>query len=40
LKLIATGASEAATAVNFAAVFINPTAKAFPGHSSNLNLSI
>lgn len=40
LKLIATGASEAATAVNFAAVFINPTAKAFPGHSSNLNLSL
>lgn len=40
LKLIATGASEAATAVNFAATFINPTAKAFPGHSSNLNLSI
>jgi ferredoxin/flavodoxin---NADP+ reductase len=40
LKLIATGAAEAATAVNFACVFINPTAKAFPGHSSNLNLSI
>jgi ferredoxin/flavodoxin---NADP+ reductase len=40
LKLIATGAAEAATAVNFAATYINPTAKAFPGHSSNLNLSI
>jgi thioredoxin reductase len=40
LKLIATGAAEAATGVNFACVFINPTAKAFPGHSSNLNLSI
>lgn len=40
LKLIATGAAEAATAVNFACVFINPSAKAFPGHSSNLNLSI
>jgi thioredoxin reductase len=40
LKLIATGAAEAATAVNFAVTFINPTAKAFPGHSSNLNLSI
>jgi ferredoxin/flavodoxin---NADP+ reductase len=40
LKLIATGAAEAATAVNFACTFINPTAKAFPGHSSNLNLSI
>lgn len=40
LKLIATGAAEAATAVNFAVVHINPQAKAFPGHSSNLNLSI
>jgi ferredoxin/flavodoxin---NADP+ reductase len=40
LKLIATGAAEAATGVNFAVVFLNPTAKAFPGHSSNLNLSI
>ncbi|HEY9789384.1 MAG TPA: NAD(P)/FAD-dependent oxidoreductase [Candidatus Obscuribacterales bacterium] len=40
LKLIATGAAEAATAVNFACTFVNPTAKAFPGHSSNLNLSI
>lgn len=40
LKLIATGAAEAATAVNFACTYINPTAKAFPGHSSNLNLSI
>jgi thioredoxin reductase (NADPH) len=40
LKLIATGAAEAATAVNFACVYINPSAKAFPGHSSNLNLSI
>jgi thioredoxin reductase (NADPH) len=39
LKLIATGAAEAATAVNFAVTFINPSAKAFPGHSSNLNLS-
>jgi thioredoxin reductase (NADPH) len=40
LKLIATGAAEAATAVNFAVTYINPAAKAFPGHSSNLNLSI
>ncbi len=40
LKLIATGAAEAATAVNFAVTFINPSAKAFPCHSSNLNLSI
>ncbi|HEY9715699.1 MAG TPA: NAD(P)/FAD-dependent oxidoreductase [Chroococcales cyanobacterium] len=40
LKLIATGAGEAVTAVNFAVTFINPSAKLFPGHSSNLNLSI
>jgi thioredoxin reductase len=40
LKLIATGAAEAATAVNFACTFINPSAKLFPGHSSNLNLSL
>lgn len=40
LKLIATGAAEAATAVNFACTYINPSAKVFPGHSSNLNLSI
>lgn len=40
LKLIATGAAEAATAVNFAVTYINPQAKLYPGHSSNLNLSI
>ena len=40
LKLIATGAAEAATAANFAATYINPQSRAFPGHSSNLNLSI
>jgi thioredoxin reductase len=40
LKLIATGAAEAATAVNFACTYINPSAKLFPGHSSNLNLSL
>ncbi|MBZ0186084.1 MAG: NAD(P)/FAD-dependent oxidoreductase [Candidatus Obscuribacterales bacterium] len=40
LKLIATGAAEAAIAVNFAVTFINPQAKLYPGHSSNLNLSI
>lgn len=40
LKLIATGAAEAATGVNFAVVYLNPSAKAFPGHISNLNLSI
>jgi thioredoxin reductase (NADPH) len=36
LKLIATGVGEAATAVNFAKTFIDPTAKAFPGHSSDM----
>lgn len=40
LKLIATGAAEAATAVNFASVYVNPNAKVFPGHSSSLNLSL
>lgn len=40
LKLIATGAAEAATAVNFAVVHINPQAKLYPGHSSNLNISL
>lgn len=40
LKLIATGAAEAATAANFATTFVHPAAKSFPGHSSNLNLSI
>lgn len=40
LKLIATGAAEAATAVNFAVVHLNPQAKLYPGHSSNLNISI
>lgn len=36
LKLIATGFGEAATAVNNSATFVNPEAKLFPGHSSNL----
>ncbi len=36
LKLIATGVGEAAIAANFAKVFIDPTAKAFPGHSTSL----
>lgn len=36
LKLIATGAGEAATAVNFAKTFLDPGAKAFPGHSSDM----
>lgn len=36
LKLIATGVGEAAIAANFAKVFIDPAAKAFPGHSTSL----
>ncbi|HEX4574259.1 MAG TPA: NAD(P)/FAD-dependent oxidoreductase [Gemmatimonadales bacterium] len=36
LKLIATGAAEAAIAVNHAVHFINPAAKVAPGHSSNM----
>lgn len=36
LKLIATGVGEAAIAANFAKVFIDPAAKAFPGHSTTL----
>jgi ferredoxin/flavodoxin---NADP+ reductase len=36
LKLIATGAGEAAIAVNHAVHFINPAAKIEPGHSSNM----
>jgi thioredoxin reductase (NADPH) len=38
LKLITTGQGEAAIAVNFAATYLNPDSKAFPGHSSMLNL--
>jgi thioredoxin reductase (NADPH) len=38
LDLIATGFSEGATAVNFAKVYINPSEKAEPGHSSSLKL--
>jgi ferredoxin/flavodoxin---NADP+ reductase len=38
LKLITTGQGEAATAVNFASTYINPDSKAFPGHSSMMNL--
>lgn len=34
LNLIATGFGEAGTAANFAKNFIDPTSKAFPGHSS------
>jgi ferredoxin/flavodoxin---NADP+ reductase len=36
LKLIATGAGEACTAVNNAVHYINPKAKVNPGHSSNM----
>jgi ferredoxin/flavodoxin---NADP+ reductase len=38
LKLITTGQGEAAIAVNFAGTYINPESKAFPGHSSTMNL--
>ena len=34
MRLIAVGFGEAATAVNNAAVAIDPTAHVFPGHSS------
>lgn len=36
LKLIVTGFGEAATAVNNAVTYINPSASAFPGHSSSI----
>lgn len=36
LKLIVTGFGEAATAANFAKAMIDPHARAFPGHSSEL----
>jgi thioredoxin reductase len=38
LKLIATGVGEAATAVCFAKQFIDPEAKLFPGHSSEMDV--
>lgn len=38
LDLIATGVGEVCTAVNFAKTFIDPTARAFPGHSSDMEL--
>lgn len=37
LKLIATGVGEVCVAVNFAKTYIDPRAKAFPGHSSNMD---
>ncbi len=39
LKLIATGVGEAATAVCFAKQRLDPSAKLFPGHSSDMELS-
>lgn len=36
LDLIATGVGEVCTAINFAKTFIDPGAKAFPGHSSDM----
>jgi thioredoxin reductase (NADPH) len=36
LKLIATGFGEACAAVNFAKQYIDPSANAFPGHSTNM----
>jgi ferredoxin/flavodoxin---NADP+ reductase len=38
LKLIATGVGEAATAICFAKTYIDPEAKLFPGHSSDMDL--
>ncbi|HSI73016.1 MAG TPA: NAD(P)/FAD-dependent oxidoreductase [Fimbriimonas sp.] len=38
IKLIATGVGEAATAVCFAKTYLDPAAKLFPGHSSDMNL--
>lgn len=40
LKLISTGSGEAAIAVNFAATYINPDERAFPGHSSNMEFNV
>lgn len=38
LKLIATGCGEAASAVCYAKTFLDPSAKLFPGHSSDMEL--
>lgn len=38
IKLIATGVGEAATAVCIAKTLLDPTAKLFPGHSSDMDL--
>jgi thioredoxin reductase (NADPH) len=37
IKLIATGVGEAATAVCFAKTYLDPAAKLFPGHSSDMS---
>ena len=39
LKLIATGVGEAATAVCFAKMYLDPEAKLFPGHSSDMDFT-
>ncbi|MCO5295876.1 MAG: NAD(P)/FAD-dependent oxidoreductase [Fimbriimonadaceae bacterium] len=39
LKLIATGVGEAATAVCYAKTYLDPEAKLFPGHSSEMDLA-
>lgn len=39
LKLIATGVGEAATAVCYAKTYLDPAAKLFPGHSSDMDLA-
>ena len=40
LKLIATGVGEATTAVCYAKMFLDPAAKLFPGHSSDMELGL
>ena len=40
LKLIATGCGEAATAVCYAKTYLDPSAKLFPGHSSDMELGL
>lgn len=39
LKLIATGVGEGTMAVCFAKTFLDPTAKLFPGHSSEMEMT-
>lgn len=40
LKLIATGVGEAVTAVCYAKLRLDPNAKLFPGHSSDMDLGL